>query len=156
MTDIPGFEGIYSISTDGRILNIKKNKFIAYSKTGDGYCVSTLWKDGTRKRLRIHRLIAELFIPNPNLYETVNHINGIKTDNSVENLEWCSVSDNLKHAHKTGLISQKGENSSSVKLNWGQVHEIRSSMLSSSEVAKKYGVSDITIRKIRQFKTWKI
>lgn len=61
------------------------------------------------KAAYVHRMIAEAFIPNPQNLPTVNHINGIKTDNRIENLEWCSYSDNNKHAYKTGLkANQRG------------------------------------------------
>lgn len=64
----------------------------------------------------VHRLVAKLFIPNPNKYSDVNHINGIKTDNMVTNLEWCSRSQNTLHQWKTGLVNTRGERSPNSKI----------------------------------------
>ena len=62
------------------------------------------YNDGTRKRERLHRLIAKAFIPNPNNCEFVNHKDGNKANNCIDNLEWCNTSQNTKHAYDTGLI----------------------------------------------------
>ena len=63
--------------------------------------------DGHRPMRYVHRLVAETWIPNPNCYEQVNHINGNKDDNSVENLEWVTRSENIRHAYRTGLLKVK-------------------------------------------------
>ena len=93
---------IYSVNylNKKRIKRIKKLKPI--KKTTGYYCV---WLCNNTKHFNklIHRLVAEAFIPNPLCKKTVNHKNGIKTDNRVENLEWCTYSENILHAFKTGL-----------------------------------------------------
>lgn len=71
---------------------------------GWGYLFFSICKDGQRKNMKVHRLVASSFIPNPNNYPVVNHINGIKADNRVENLEWCTYSENTLHAFRTGLL----------------------------------------------------
>lgn len=113
---VKGFESNYSISSLGRCRSISKwinskNQSIAFkagrilkpktSKTG--YLQLCLCVDNKRTHISVHRLVALAFLPNPNNYPQVNHINGIKTDNRIENLEWCTAYDNIMHALETGL-----------------------------------------------------
>ena len=101
----------------------KKNKSIFYKVKLDtnwqGYNVCAINYKGGRKNQRVHRLVAAYFLENPENKEFVNHINGIKTDNRVENLEWCTGSENMKHATRTGLlVNAKGfEDSQSMPVN---------------------------------------
>ena len=103
-----------------------------------------------------HRIIAECFIPNPYNKHDVNHINGIKTDNRAENLEWCTRSENMIHAYKTGLKRPViGVNHHSSKLDDELVRYIRQSNKSSYRLAKELGVDPSTIRDERNKKTWR-
>ena len=87
----------YSISSDGRVYSKRKNMFLKpYRNTKKYMCV-----DIYKKNTRVHRLVAENFIPNPNNYEQVNHIDGNKENNDVSNLEWCSNRMNSIHYHKS-------------------------------------------------------
>jgi len=102
--DIPGYEGCYQASNLGNIksLNYNKTKFsknLVLNKQHDGYVRVTL----NNKSYPVHRLIGITFIPNIFNYHEINHINGIKNDNKVVNLEWCTRSMNTIHAIKTGL-----------------------------------------------------
>ena len=103
-----------------------------------------------------HRIIAKCFIPNPYNKTDVNHINGIKTDNRVENLEWCTRSENIIHAYKTGLEHPViGTDNHNSKLNDELVRYIRHSNKSNYELANEIGVDPSTIRDARNKKTWR-
>jgi len=104
----------------------------------------------------IHRLVAEAFIPNPNKKPDINHINGIKTDNHVENLEWCTESENTQHAITNRLIPL-GESSVKSKLKEVDVIKILSlsKTMTHASIANIFGVSRRTIGFICQGKNWK-
>lgn len=117
--DIDGYNGKYQVSSNGRVRNTgyqitKKNgspytvrrRIMKLVVSGAGYLAVTLSDSGIYKRKYVHRLVASAFIPNPHFKKEVNHINGIKSDNRVENLEWASPSENIAHAYKSGLIKR--------------------------------------------------
>lgn len=107
--DCKGYEGLYQVSSLGRIWSVRKQRYMYLSKKPTGYLEVTLTaKNGKRKYERVHRLVALAFIDNPNNCPVVNHLNGIKDDNRVENLEWATVKDNTKHAYDNNLGNFKG------------------------------------------------
>lgn len=117
--DVVGFEG-YKISTKGKLLSFKRKKFpngylMSQSDDKDCYKKVTLTKDRKEYTVRIHRLMAEAFIPNPENKPTVNHKDGIKYHNYIENLEWATVSENTQHAYDTGLNEHVHENHPAAK-----------------------------------------
>ena len=99
MKDIPEYEGFYCATEDGRIFSTHSNRFLK-PKNGTWYTQLKLCKDGYQAPIRVHTLIARTFIQNPNNYPEVNHKNGIKTDNRVENLEWCTRQNNIIHSYR--------------------------------------------------------
>lgn len=103
----------------------------------------------------VHRLVAEKYIQNPNNYKDVNHINGIKTDNRVENLEWCTRSQNIKHAWDNKLNKgTTGKVSKSRLLSIKDIHNIKTSILTSREIGQIYNVSKTTILNIKNNKIY--
>lgn len=112
--DVKGYEGLYQVSNQGIIKSldrvvsnhqgsgIRKGKIMSVSMC-KGYCRVILTREAKPFSPFVQRVVAGAFIPNPENKKEVNHINGIKTDNRVENLEWCTPSENVKHAYDSGL-----------------------------------------------------
>ncbi len=110
--DIPGFEDLYQANTNGEIKSLdhfrvngtgkylQKGKLLKFNKNPSGYLQVRLSKNGKAKTYRVNRLIALTFIDNPYQKETVNHINGNKQDNRIENLEWATPKEQTKHMHE--------------------------------------------------------
>lgn len=106
--DIPNYEGLYMVSSFGRVKRIGfRGKVIKSHLNDSGYYSTVLCKEAKSKNFRNHRLVAMAFLLNPENKLTVNHKNGIKTDNRVINLEWATRSENIKHAIKMGLNTNK-------------------------------------------------
>ena len=102
MQTIKGFEN-YSVNKTGQIYSHYKNKFIRLNKKNNGYLQINLYNKGTFKTKLVHRIVAESYILNINNLKQVNHINGIKHDNRIDNLEWVSAKQNTIHSWKIGL-----------------------------------------------------
>jgi hypothetical protein len=156
--DVIGLEGVYQISSTGRLRNNKTKVLLQPSYSRKGYVVYTTIQKGFRKTLAAHRLVAYSFIPNPEGKEQINHINGIKSDNRVENLEWATAKENMRHASSTGLLNNMGEAGRS-KLTNIDVLDIRSvyikGEISMKEIASHYNVSISSIYNILSRKKWK-
>lgn len=113
--DVPNYEGWYQVSNMGNVRSVDREFVNSIGrkcflkgmpikpKLNKGYPRVGLNKHREKERISVHRLVALTFIPNPNKLETVNHINGIKTDNRVDNLEWCTAQDNIKHAYDNNI-----------------------------------------------------
>ena len=99
LKDVVGYEGLYKISPSGDVYNAQNGKVRRAYVNRDGYPTIKLCKKCKGKNHSVHRLVAEAYIPKIAGKEYVNHKNGIKTDNRVENLEWCTPSENIKHSY---------------------------------------------------------
>ena len=99
MIPIKDYEGLYSVTKEGCVYSHITGKFLKPNKMKTGYLSVELWKNRTNKRVLIHRLVAQAFIPNPNNYPQVNHKDEDKQNNSVENLEWCTSKYNLNYGN---------------------------------------------------------
>lgn len=153
----------YDISNLGRVRNYKTGKILKPSVDGNGYLgvVVSLGKRGKSMRIRIHRAVAEVFIPNPNNLPQVNHKNGIKTCNEVWNLEWCECSYNTKHAYDIGLHKKLEKEQNPVhKLTRQQVLYIRKyykcgdKQFGARALARLFNVHHSTIEDIINHKIW--
>lgn len=124
--NIKGYEGLYQISSLGRVKSFYKNKILKPRVKENNYLIVSLYKEGKDKKFYIHRLVAEAFIPNTDNKEYVNHKDFNKSNNSVENLEWVTRSENFRHYK----YSEK----------WNKTLEIRNKKLVSKTLnrAKKY------------------
>lgn len=171
--DIQGFEGSYQVSDKGRVRGldrfivrrdwvkcfVKGEEFKLHNNTA-GYPYVGLRKNYKKKVITVHRLVALAFLENKENKSTVNHIDGNKENNNVSNLEWATPSENIIHAHKTGLFPKgfsTGENSGVSKLKNEDVMEIRrlfESGVSRKELTQTFSVSDSTIAKIVTGKSW--
>lgn len=157
--DIDGYEGLYQISDTGNVKRTKSGRILKNGTHTCGYLQVNLYKDGKPTTISIHRLVAAAFISSDNLDEVqVNHINGIKTDNTLANLEWVTRSENINHATYSRLRDKSlCENSKQSKLTNEQVREIKNydGKVSMAKLAKKYSVSVKLIWNIIQGRSYK-
>lgn len=155
---IDGFDN-YEVSELGEIRSLMKSvpKILNLDVNPSGYTNCCLYRDKKKHRFLVHRLVAEAFIPNPENKPQVNHKNGTKTDNRVENLEWCTYEENLTHAVENGLRAT-GERVSTAKLKEDDVRHIlklRREGNPIKSIANKYDVSEPCIQRIIYGISWK-
>ena len=165
-----GYENFYQVSTVGRVrsldryvdkgpcgIHLQPGRILKLGKKPAGYMFATLCVSGFQKCCNVHRLVAEAIIENPLKKAHVNHINGLKWDNRVSNLEWTTAKENAQHAIRIGLTKKQvpprsfGEKNGQCKLSPAQVIEIRADRSAGKtyvEIAKKFLISDSQARRI--------
>ena len=170
---VVGYEGLYEVSDQGRIKAFAKTvnrgkchrswkeHFLKYGVDGNGYFRTNLARNGTNKTVKVHRIVAEAFLPNPENLPQVNHKDGNKQNNRVDNLEWCTQSENQKHACAMGLKRNDGEFNNGHKLTLEQVEFVRTHYVprhrefSTVALGKRFGVHRKTIERIVNDRSWK-
>ena len=126
--DVIGYKGIYKVSNFGKVNNGYKNLSSCKRR---GYLGLTLVKKGNKKNVLVHRLVGKTFIPNPNNKPFINHIDSNRTNNHVDNLEWCTSKENMQHASKNGRLlnhsnkRQSYYNSNKIKVSISKGHIIK-------------------------------
>ena len=106
MKDIKGFEGLYAITSCGKVWSYRNKKCLKPYKQSKGYLAVSLYKDGTQKKYNIHRLVAEAYLPNPNNLPQVNHKDENKTHNYINNLEWCDNTYNVNYGTRNKRVGR--------------------------------------------------
>jgi hypothetical protein len=172
--DIEGYEGYYQVSNLGRVKSLQRT---VYGRKGSarpvqekvlsprinkyGYSTTVITSGGFKRYVSVHRLVAIAFIPNPDNLPQVNHINGIKTDNRVENLEWVTAKENVRHSYdvlnRKGF-SARGTARKNAKMNDEIVADIKREIEKGTSLvvlAKKYGVVYKSIHQIKAGVRWK-
>lgn len=163
--DIPGYEGLYQVSNFGRVKSLSRKGsprdfLLRGGMKPDGYLQCAIVKNRKASSFLVHRLVAIAFlgkrVVDPSL--DVNHIDGNKLNNTVENLELCTRSENIKHSFRIGLKDQHGDNHHARKLNSSQVKEIRHKFAprkyTRRMLANEYNISVASIKKILNNTNW--
>lgn len=148
----------YLVSNFGEVISlIRKPRILKKISAKTGYHQVSIMVEGKPVKCYIHRLVSEVFISGKSEIEkTVNHINGIKTDNKASNLEWLSQAKNNKHSIESGLNNCYGENHCITKLKTWQVSEIKakSKLITQRTIAAEYGISQQHVSDIVTGKKW--
>jgi len=168
---ISEYENLYSVSNLGRVKSHKRKvrnrhgfrfcreKILSNTNNGVGYLICGLSKKGKRKNFLIHRLVCYSFLDSDLNKTIVNHKNGIKTDNRVENLEWCTQMENIKHSIDNNLVDQLGSKHHSSKVNESDVLKIRSIYIKHyfgyKKISEMYNISWVNVRNIIKRRTWR-
>jgi len=165
---VKNYEMLYEVSNMGNVRSLPKEWKAGWNgvirkhagfllkpgKSRDGYLTVSLSKNGKTKHCSVHRIVLQAFVGESVL--DCNHKDGNKENNRLDNLEYCTTRENIKHAYRTGLKSNKGERGPGAKLNNDIIKNIRENIygLTKAELAACYGVSISNIKMIINRKTW--
>ena len=110
MKDIQGYEGMYAVTSCGKVYSYKRKKFLKPQRDGSGYLKVNLYKNGEQKTYRIHKLVQEAYLSNPNNLPCVNHKDENKENNALPNLEWCTYEYNINYgSHNEKSAKSRGK-----------------------------------------------
>lgn len=161
--DVVGYEGLYLISNTGKVKSLGKNVDIGLGRiqfkperilkpglASNGYFTVAICKNRAQTSTCLHTIIAKSFIPNPNNFRCVNHIDGNKTNNAIENLEWCTHKRNSQHAYEIGIRKPFRKVTSDQVI---QIRAMKKIGVRNLELAAMYEVTVATINGIVNYKT---
>jgi hypothetical protein len=158
---IDGYGDKYKVSNLGRVINEHKSRVLSAFKINSGYLCVSLYLDGKSSNKLVHRLVAAAFIPNHGNKPHINHIDFDRTNNAIENIEWCSPKENSRHSYSAGRFKtcfKPGSEAPCAKLNESQVVEIRERSMNGegdAPLSRAYGVTPRAVKRIRKRETWK-
>lgn len=160
---IPGYEGLYDASDIGNVKNARTGKMLKLQNSGNGYFKVKFSCGGKVSTHWVHRLVAEAFLPNEGGLPVVDHKDGNKRNNAVDNLEWCSHKENSVRAYEKGFTPKAptfyGERHHNHVLSQKQALEIKTlyatKAYSQRQLARQYGVSQTTVKMIVNNRAWK-
>lgn len=169
--DVVGYEGFYQVSNLGRVRSLdryvrhssggkmlRRSKVLKLTPDVDGYSTVGLYLGGKSSTFKVHRLVAEVFIPNFDNLPEVNHKDGVKSNNNLGNLEWSTHKENMQHAFKTGLAKpNRGESCHTAKLCRADIPVIRARLANGESlkaIASAYSVDPSTIWSIKIRESW--
>lgn len=144
MKYVEGYEGRYKISEDGKVWSCINNKFLKLSKGSHGYLMVSLCYEDTVCSYLVHRLVAQAYVANPENKRTVNHIDGNKSNNYVDNLEWATYTENVRHAFGNKLIVHTPRKTKKV-LQYTLDGKLIAEYNSQNEACKSFGLKSGTL-----------
>lgn len=157
--DVPGWEGLYEVSSDGRVRSCKDRldyrcnyKEKKLTLVGGRYLYVGLYDSPRKELVAVHRLVGKAFIDNPNNKPEINHINGIRTDNRVENLEWVTREENEEHARKTGLHDEEVLHRSKAVISVNLITGEKTEYPSANAAARSIGIDQGTVSRVARRK----
>lgn len=158
LVEIEEFENLYKVSETGQVYSVRSDKFLKSALNSRGYPIVTLYNKGIKKTKMVHRLVAEAFITNSENKPQINHIDGNKLNNNVENLEWCTASENIRHSFELGLqVSPRGTNHYGSKLSEDDVIAIKkykAKGVGATEISRVMGLSYTRVKDVYYGLTW--